>query len=246
VRVKQANSKCRFVYLLGRNLTGNCFSWWTASPWAPKTTRPPGRSITRPPRNSERVFADRVEFVEGPTPDRWGIWVSGLVPLTDPHTGEVAAVLGMDINASAWNWEVAARAALPVGLILALLIIMAAILAAGRRADSSPKLVLRRLLPPLALLLIMLMVVSGSILGQQQKQRLAETIHREISEVSVDLRLTLEQQASGLAAVLRLIAADPAVQQALRQGDADSLAARWRPVFETLKRENHVTHFCFL
>jgi PAS domain S-box-containing protein len=245
VRVKQANSKCRFVYLLGRKPDGKLFFQVDSEPVGSEDYSPPGQIYHEATAELRRVFADRLEFVEGPSPDRWGLWVSGLVPLTDPHTGEVAAVLGMDINAHAWNWEVAARAALPLGLILALLIIMAAILAAGRRADSSPKLVLRRLLPPLALLLILLMVVSGSLLWQQQKQRLAEIIHREISEVSVDLRLTLEQQASGLAAVLRLIAADPGVQQALSQGDANSLAARWRPVFDLLQRENHVTHFAF-
>ncbi len=246
VRVKQANSKCRFVYLLGRKPDGKLFFLVDSEPVGSKDYSPPGQVYDEATEELQRVFADRVEFAEGPTPDRWGLWVSGLVPLIDPHTGEMPAVLGMDINAYAWNWEVAARAALPVGLILALLIIMAALLAAGRRADSSPRLVLRRLLLPIALLLILLMVVSGFLLWQQQKQRLAENIHREISEVSVELRLTLDQQASGLAAVLRLIAADPAVQQALRQGKADSLAAKWRPVFDILKRENHVTHFSFL
>jgi len=35
------------------------------------------------------------------------------------------------------------------------------------------------------------------------------------------------------------------VQKALREGDADRLLAAWRPVFETLHRENRLTHFYF-
>jgi len=49
--------------------------------------------------------------------------------LFDSATGAVAAVLGMDIDASVWKWDVAARAALPVGLMLVLLIGVAAVFA---------------------------------------------------------------------------------------------------------------------
>jgi hypothetical protein len=52
-----------------------------------------------------------------------------LVPLTDARTGAVVAVLGMDIDARAWRRDVAARAALPVGLMLVLLIGVAAVFA---------------------------------------------------------------------------------------------------------------------
>ena len=45
--------------------------------------------------------------------------------MVDPHTGEAVAVLGMDSDAHDWQWAVAARAALPVGLTsLALLAIV--------------------------------------------------------------------------------------------------------------------------
>ncbi|MBF0528462.1 MAG: PAS domain S-box protein, partial [Deltaproteobacteria bacterium] len=55
----------------------------------------------------------------------------------------------------------------------------------------------------------------------------------------------MDQQANGLAMAIQPIAADPGVQKALRESDADRLLAAWRPVFETLHRENHLTHFYF-
>ena len=57
--------------------------------------------------------------------DRWGTLISALVPLTDPKTNELIAVLGMDIDAREWNWELAGQSIPPVGLtVLALLAVL--------------------------------------------------------------------------------------------------------------------------
>ncbi len=38
-----------------------------------------------------------------PVTDSWGTWVSALIPMSDPQTGAVLAVLGMDIDAAPGN-----------------------------------------------------------------------------------------------------------------------------------------------
>jgi len=58
--------------------------------------------------------------------DRWGTWISALVPIRDPQTGALVAVLGMDIDARDWKWEVAAQVMLPAGFIMMLLIVLVA------------------------------------------------------------------------------------------------------------------------
>ncbi len=137
-------------------------------------------------------------------------------------------------------------AALPVGLMLVLLIGVAAALAAARRVDASPKPVLRRLLPPLAAMLILLMAGAGLLLWQQHRQQLAGEIAAQIATTSRELRVDLDNQTAGLAAVAQPIAFNPGVQKALRAGAVDGLLAAWRPVFETLRREYNITHFEFL
>ncbi|MBM4288199.1 MAG: PAS domain S-box protein, partial [Deltaproteobacteria bacterium] len=176
----------------------------------------------------------------------WGLWVSGLVPIIDPQTGEMLAVLGMDITARTWNWQVAGRAALPVGLILALLISTAAVLAATRRAEATPKPVLRRLLPPLTALLIMLIAGAAALLWQQQRQRLVEESQRKLSEVNGAWRQAVEKQTTGLTRILERLVSDATLQKALRERNADRLLAIWRPVFETLQWQNSLAHFHFL
>ncbi|MFA7368218.1 MAG: response regulator, partial [Kiritimatiellales bacterium] len=191
------------------------------------------------------VFDTRAESVEGPAADRWGTWVSALIPLTNPQTGAAAAVLGMDIDARTWKWDVAARAALPVGLMFVLFIGATAVFAATRRIDSAPKPVRRRLLPPLSIMVVLLIAGTEMLLYQQYRQQLTEEIAANISEISGDLLAALDRETAGLSVAAKSIASDIRMQQALREGDAGRLLAEWQPVFDTLHRENHLTHFYF-
>ena len=53
-----------------------------------------------------QVFHTGWPHVEGPIPDRWGNWVSALIPIPDARPGRKSAVLGMDINASDWTKDI--------------------------------------------------------------------------------------------------------------------------------------------
>jgi PAS domain S-box-containing protein len=243
---KQADQKYRFTCLLGRNVAGAVFIFVDSEPAGSKDYSPPGQVYSEASEGFRRIFDTKTEAAEGPVTDRWGTWVAALIPLSDPQSGEILAVLGIAIDARAWKSGVAARAALPVGLMLALLLGVAAALAYARRADASATPVLRRLLPPLAAMLILLMLGAGALLWQQQRQRQAEETAAQMATTTRELRLDLDNQAAGMAAALQPIAANPGVQQALRQGDATGLLAAWRPVFETLRRDYKITHFEFL
>jgi len=243
--VRSANPQCRFLYLMGRSADGAVFFFLDSEPAGSKDYSPPGQVYEELPAGYRRVFDARAAAVEGPVSDRWGVWVSALIPLTNPQTGAMVAVLGMDIDARAWKWDVAARAALPVGLMLVMLIGVVAFLSAARRVDAAPKPVMRHLLPPLAAILIVLLAGVGTLLWQQHQQQLAKTVAAEIAAISRELQVDLDNQASGLAAAVQPIAADATTRKALREGKADRLLAAWRPLFETLYRENDLTHFSF-
>jgi PAS domain S-box-containing protein len=243
--VRSANPQCRFVYLMGRRADGTVFFFVDSEPASSKDYSPPGQVYDEVPAGFRRVFDTRTTTVEGPVTDRWGTWVSALVPLIDLQNGAVVAVLAMDIDARDWKWGVAADAALPVGLMLVLLIGVAAIYFSDRRVDASPKPVLRHLLPSLTAMVILLIIGALSLLWQQQQNQLAGEVAANISDVYGELSMALDQQAFGMAMAVQPIAANTGVQQALREGNPDRLLASWRPVFETLQRENHLTHFYF-
>ncbi len=64
---------------------------------------PPGDVYTDPPQELLEVFKGKKWMVSNPYTDRWGTFVSAFVPILDPHTFEVIAVLGMDIDNSIWK-----------------------------------------------------------------------------------------------------------------------------------------------
>ncbi|EFK96462.1 hypothetical protein LDC_1511, partial [sediment metagenome] len=133
-QARQATPRCRFIYLLGRLPDGRIFFHVDSEPGDSPDFSPPGQLYEEATPADAAVFRDRQAVTEGPNLDRWGTWVSSLVPLTDPETGAVVAVLGLDVDARGWGWDIAAQAALPAALMLTLLVLLAAglVSAAGR------------------------------------------------------------------------------------------------------------------
>ena len=84
--VRSANPLCRFAYLLGRKADGTLYFFVDSEPATSKDYSPPGQVYTEAPEGCRRAFGARTELVEGPYTDRWGKWVSALVPILDPQT----------------------------------------------------------------------------------------------------------------------------------------------------------------
>jgi PAS domain S-box-containing protein len=243
--IKQADNRCRFAYLVGRKPDGALFFFVDNELPDSKDYSPPGQLYEEASPGLRQVFQTGVGIVEGPYADRWGTWVSALVPLTDPDTGKLLALLGMDIDARTWKNTLAAATALPMGLMLTLLIVLMAAFLSVRRGSALPKPVLRRLFPPLTAMLILLVTLAGALLWYQHRKILNERTAMLAAEVQVDLQNALNEQARGLAATLHAIAMDDRVRQALRGGDRERLLADWRALYQTLHRESGLTHFKF-
>ena len=177
---RSANPQCRFIYLAGRRSDGTIFFYMDSESAGSKDYSPPGQTYEEASEALRGVFAARTETVEGPCTDRWGTWVSALVPIIDPRTvvdgvatpdearamalkavdfyrkngrerlpkevnkttyvqsaddliicsgayrgdGPAIAVLGIDIDAVAWNRMLADAALTPALLTLALAAIL--------------------------------------------------------------------------------------------------------------------------
>ncbi|MHB8789749.1 MAG: PAS domain S-box protein [Desulfobulbaceae bacterium] len=126
--VNSANPQSRFVYLMGRSADGTVFFFVDNEPVGSEDEAPAGQIYEEVSAEILRAFDTQTEIAVGPYSDRWGEWISALVPLTDPNNGKLVALLGMDIDARSWKWEVAAKVGLPVGLALMLLGLMVLII----------------------------------------------------------------------------------------------------------------------
>jgi len=107
ITFRETNPKCRFLYLLGRKTDpvvsgktgGQVFIYLDSERIGSEDYSPPGEVYDEMPAEEVRIFETKTAAVTGPSSDRWGAWVSALVPITDPATGALLAVLGMDVDA---------------------------------------------------------------------------------------------------------------------------------------------------
>ncbi len=254
--IRAANSKSRFVYLMGQRrhgsatnriaaAEGSVFFLADSEPVGSEDESLPGQIYEEASAELLRAFEMKTAITEGPIQDEWGTWISAMVPLVEPQSGDLVAMLGIDIDSRDWQWSVAARAAIPVGLVLFVMIGLAAVVVSSGRVSASPKPVLRRLLPVLTFLLILLFALAGGMLWNLHRESLKKRTEMVAAEVRQDLQTSLKQQAQGLTAAVHTIAMDQRVHQALRTGDRDRLLMDWQMLFETLHRENGLTHFYF-
>ena len=84
--VCSTNPQCRFLYLMGRKSDGTIFFFVDSEPADSKDYSPPGQVYTEVSDGFRNVFARHTASVVGPTTDRWGTWVTGLVPIHNPQT----------------------------------------------------------------------------------------------------------------------------------------------------------------
>lgn len=113
---RSGNPRCRFLYLLGQRQDGRVFIFVDSEPSDSKDCSPPGQIYEEVAESCYQVFATGREVVEGPYFDRWGSWVSAWTPLSDPGTGKLMAVFGMDVDSDSWKHLIALHSAVPVSI----------------------------------------------------------------------------------------------------------------------------------
>ena len=111
----EANPDLRSVYLV--RLVGEQVVFLVDSaPADSEDYSPPGQVYTEASPEFLSALQQGQPVIERRVPDRSGIWVTGLLPVTDPRTGRVIAALGSDLNAQEWAGEIQSIRLLSIGL----------------------------------------------------------------------------------------------------------------------------------
>ncbi len=124
-KIIQVNSKARFAYLY--TIRDNKIYFIADSePINSKDCSPPGQEYTEADSNDIQQFINGNSRITEPMADRWGTWVSVLIPIKEPSTGKTTAIFGVDFSDKVWSVnllvEVIESCALVVLLILVLFI----------------------------------------------------------------------------------------------------------------------------
>ena len=100
------DANIRFVYLMGKNDAGEVFFFADNEPVGSEDESPAGQIYEEVDDVILAGFQSATPHVIGPVTDRWGTWVTALVPYVDQASGEVIALQGVDIDATHWRKDV--------------------------------------------------------------------------------------------------------------------------------------------
>ena len=125
-KIRAADPDIRFAYLIGQRQDGTIIFYADSELPESADYSPPGQVYTEAPAVLTSLFKTGKMANEGPYTDRWGTWVSGFIPVTDPTTGKVIAIFGMDVDAKDWNLAIAQSCTATIAASLLILVLVIA------------------------------------------------------------------------------------------------------------------------
>ena len=103
--IVKVNIKARFAYLYA--LRGDTIYFIADSePVNSADYSPPGQAYPEAHPIEYQPFKTGKPVVTDAASDRWGTWISTLIPIINKNTGKTVAIFGMDFNAKSWNESV--------------------------------------------------------------------------------------------------------------------------------------------
>jgi signal transduction histidine kinase len=123
IKVMVVNKEARFAYLY-TEIDGKILFIADSEPEDSKDYSPPGQEYTEANPDDKQIFKDGKEIVTQEDTDRWGTWISPLIPIKDSANGKIVAVFGIDIDAKQWNSFIAYEVIESSVLIVLFLIVL--------------------------------------------------------------------------------------------------------------------------
>jgi PAS domain S-box-containing protein len=111
------------VYLLGKHGDGDVFFYADNKEPGSGPGYLPGDLFKNGSSALQKSYADQTELSQGPLTDSHGTWISSIVPIVDPLTGQMAGMLGIDIDAGNYSRRLLGAAGVP-GLLSVLLVLV--------------------------------------------------------------------------------------------------------------------------
>ncbi|HRX08049.1 MAG TPA: PAS domain S-box protein [Candidatus Limiplasma sp.] len=121
--VKTSNN-IRFAYMYGEQ-NGNIVFWVDSEQPDSPDYSPPGQVYQEASAATWQPLLTGEAVLTNPETDRWGTWISALIPIADPATGGTIAVLGLDFDAAAWYADIWSNM-VPVIMIIAIILVLCA------------------------------------------------------------------------------------------------------------------------
>jgi len=245
--IQRSENNYSYVYIMGRRPDGVVIFLAEADTLDADELSYPGETYEEATPLLHQIFDFGAANVEGPSTDRWGTWVSPLIPFIDPDTGETIAIFGIDIEINDWNWQIFSQIALPSGLLITVLILLAAGFVASQKQTQRKEIksIQKRLMIPLTAALLLLVVGAGYLLIRQQNQLQIQSSTQALSVVLSDFDTLVAEQSNKLEALGHVLIHNDLMINALINEDRDSLYEQYSHVYSQLNSRYGITHMYF-
>ncbi len=205
----------------------------------------PGVIYEKPTEKLRAVFAGGKPYVEGSYTNEKGTWISAIVPILDPETGKVLAILGADVDAKKWAWLVAFRSVFPIGLMAVLLILIVAMVGVNHTEQKPIEFVRKKLFFPLACMLALLFAVMFWLLHLQHEESSKERIAFLKRSSELQVRETIEDAIFCTRKMLKVAAGDTKLSEAMEKNNLVALGKEAAGLYEVFKSEDGLVVLSF-
>jgi signal transduction histidine kinase len=122
-KIVELNTEIRFVYLWGYR-DDNPFFFVDSEPATSEDYSPPGQIYDEATELDRDLLLNKVSSGIEISSDRWGTWLTALTQIKNPATGEVVAVMGMDMDAHNYFRAIYVYTAIPIITTIFVLILI--------------------------------------------------------------------------------------------------------------------------
>lgn len=124
IEIQQAYEDTRFVYLLAQHADGQAFFYVdSVDPSFKEDYSPPGQLYPEGDGDVQHTYDQKTGEVLPITTDRWGSWLSAFSPILN-KSGDVVAIVGMDVSADYYYRTLALTVAVPILLTSIILVVL--------------------------------------------------------------------------------------------------------------------------
>jgi len=248
LRIRKINEKCSYIYLMTRPKSGKVLYLLDADTGNDPDDPPimPGEVYTEASDELRNIFDTAEAFVEGPLPDEWGVWVSAIIPIVDPETGELIAVLGMDLDARTWKINIAEKVFLPLCLMLSGVILLATVIFVPIfQVKATAKPVHTPLMGALTITLFFLTGGFGSIIINMQQNDINLSSKKTLINISKNMDILIKRQSNTLNTMGEVIISEKGLVKALKTQNREKLYSSLKDRFISIKKISKSPDFLF-
>jgi signal transduction histidine kinase len=124
-KIINIQKNARFIYIYTQR-AGKLFFIIDSEPSNSKDCSPAGQAYSEADDEYKKPFLSGMPLITKPATDRWGTWVSILIPIKNNDSGETVSVLAVDYPASRWHNAAIVHTLLAAGVVFIIFILVIA------------------------------------------------------------------------------------------------------------------------